>query len=167
MRKWPLLALLVFQTACALLFLFNILSTITGIGQLSWMVHELIELSAAVGLFLGAALGFVVLRHVMKRNAKVEDQLRVMSGAFMDVLQERFDDWNLTPAERDVALFSIKGMSTAEIAALRDTSEGTVKSQTNAIYRKAGVAGRMQLLSLFVEEMIEHGSEQERNSMNG
>jgi hypothetical protein len=36
-------------------------------------------------------------------------------------------------------------MSTAEIAALRSTSEGTVKAQTNAIYRKAGVTGRSQL----------------------
>ena len=54
----------------------------------------------------------------------------------------------------DVALFAIKGMSTAEIAALRSTSEGTVKAQTNAIYRKAGVSGRPQLLSLFIEDLM-------------
>ena len=50
-----------------------------------------------------------------------------------------------------MALFAIKGMSTAEIARLRTTSEGTVKAQTAAIYRKAGVSGRPQLLSLFIE----------------
>ena len=60
----------------------------------------------------------------------------------------------LTPSERDVALFAIKGMSTAEIASLRSTSEGTVKAQTNAIYRKAGVSGRSQLLSLFIEDLM-------------
>ncbi|MFN3578474.1 MAG: helix-turn-helix transcriptional regulator, partial [Tabrizicola sp.] len=54
----------------------------------------------------------------------------------------------------DVALFAIKGMSTAEIAQLRSTSEGTVKAQTNAIYRKAGVTGRPQLLSLFIEDLM-------------
>ena len=53
-----------------------------------------------------------------------------------------------------VALFAIKGMSTAEIAALRSTSEGTVKAQTNAIYRKAGVSGRSQLLSLFIDDLM-------------
>jgi hypothetical protein len=53
-----------------------------------------------------------------------------------------------------VALFAIKGLTTAEIAALRGTSEGTVKAQTNAIYRKAGVTGRPQLLSLFIDELI-------------
>jgi DNA-binding NarL/FixJ family response regulator len=45
-------------------------------------------------------------------------------------------------------------MSTAEIATLRNTSEGTVKAQTNAIYRKAGVTGRPQLLSLFIEDLM-------------
>jgi len=73
----------------------------------------------------------------------------------MDLLEEKFDIWALTAAERDVALFSIKGLSTAEIAALRDTSEGTVKAQTNAIYRKAGVSGRPQLLSLFIEDLMQ------------
>ena len=73
----------------------------------------------------------------------------------MDLLEERFTLWGLTPAERDVALFAIKGLSTAEIATLRSTSEGTVKAQTNAIYRKAGVTGRPQLLSLFIEDLID------------
>ena len=72
----------------------------------------------------------------------------------MDLLEERFSEWALSPAERDVALFAIKGMSTAEIGVLRKTSEGTVKAQTNAIYRKAGVTGRPQLLSVFIEDLM-------------
>ena len=73
----------------------------------------------------------------------------------MELLEDSFAEWGLTPAERDVALFAIKGLSTQEIATLRQTSEGTVKAQTNAIYRKAGVAGRPQLLSLFIEDLME------------
>ena len=41
-----------------------------------------------------------------------------------------------------MAWFTIKGLSIAEIARLRGTSEGTVKAHSNAIYRKAGVSGR-------------------------
>jgi DNA-binding NarL/FixJ family response regulator len=37
---------------------------------------------------------------------------------------------------------------------LRQTSEGTVKAQTNAIYRKAEVSGRSQLLSLFIDDLM-------------
>ena len=51
-------------------------------------------------------------------------------------------------------MFAIKGLSTREIAELRDTSEGTVKAQTNAIYKKAGVSGRSQLLSLFIDDLM-------------
>ncbi|MEL7180552.1 MAG: helix-turn-helix transcriptional regulator, partial [Pseudomonadota bacterium] len=101
---------------------------------------------------------WVVLRRTMARNVVVEDQLRLASGAFMDVLEERFAAWELTPAERDVALFAIKGMSTQEIAALREVSEGTIKAQTNAIYRKADVSGRTQLLSLFIDDLMDASS---------
>ena len=125
-----------------------------GVAPLSWQFYELVELGAALGLLLGVGFGWIVLRRTMARNVAVEDQLRLASGAFMDVLEERFARWALTPAERDVALFAIKGMSTQEIAGLREVSEGTIKAQTNAIYRKAGVSGRTQLLSLFIDDLM-------------
>ncbi|MGB1147708.1 MAG: helix-turn-helix transcriptional regulator, partial [Alphaproteobacteria bacterium] len=57
--------------------------------------------------------------------------------------------------ERDVALFAIKGSSIAEISELRGTKEGTIKAQLNAIYRKADVTGRPQLISYFIEGMLD------------
>ena len=80
--------------------------------------------------------------------------MRVASGAFLELLEEHFVRWSLTPSERDVALLSVKGLSIGEIAALRETREGTVKAQCAAVYRKAGVSGRAQLLSLFVEDLM-------------
>ena len=120
----------------------------------SWHIYELVEIGAAVGLFLGVLFGVLLLRKMMVRNTHIEDQLRLVSGAFMEVLDEYFTAWGLTLAERDVALFAIKGMSTSEMADLRDVSEGTIKAQTNAIYRKANVSSRTQLLSLFIDELI-------------
>lgn len=112
------------------------------------------EIGAAFGLVIGAVLGALAMRRVIQDRNSAQERLRRQSGAFMDLLEERFTEWGLTPAERDVALFAIKGMSTAEIAVLRATSEGTVKAQTNAIYRKAGVSGRSQLLSLFIDDLM-------------
>lgn len=156
MKLGPILiGLLAVQVFCAGFFLWDILSSLLGLQPISWRAHELMEIGAAFGLILGAIMGGLVVRRAVRRTARVEDQLRAASGAFMDVLDEKFVDWNLTPAEQDVALFSIKGLSTAEIAVLRDTSEGTVKAQTNAIYRKAGVTGRPQLLSLFIEDLMD------------
>jgi DNA-binding CsgD family transcriptional regulator len=137
-------------------FVSDILSSLFGIytRPISWESRELLEIGAAVGLILGLVLGALALRRTLKQRNIAEERLRRASGAFMDLLEERFVEWGLTPAERDVALFAIKGMSTAEIAGLRNTSEGTVKAQTNAIYRKAGVSGRPQLLSLFIDDLM-------------
>jgi DNA-binding CsgD family transcriptional regulator len=70
------------------------------------------------------------------------------------VLNKRFDDWSLTEAERHVAVLSIKGFSIAEIANLRQTAQGTTKAQAAAVYRKADVSGRLQLLSLFLDDLM-------------
>lgn len=153
--NWFIAAILVVQVLCAAFFGWNILGALLGLPPISWGLFELIEIGAAVGLLLGIATGAYALRQAYRRTAVAEARLRAASGAFMDLLEERFADWGLTPAERDVALFAIKGMSTAEIATLRETSEGTVKAQTNAIYRKAGVSGRPQLLSLFIDDLME------------
>ena len=154
MNAKVVLVIVAVQVICAVLFAFKITSSIFGFAPYAWELHELIEIGAAVGLLLGSVMGWIALRRTMARNAEIEDQLRLASGAFMDVLEERFAGWDLTPAERDVALFAIKGMSTQEIAGLRCVSEGTIKAQTNAIYRKAGVSGRTQLLSLFIDELM-------------
>lgn len=139
-------------------FFGNILSSFYGFAPINWQVSEYIEMGAAGGLVLGVVLGATMLRRTMRENARISLQLRAASTAFRELLEERFIEWGLTPAERDVALFAIKGMSTQEIAALRSTSEGTVKAQTNAIYRKAGVTGRPQLLSLFIDDLMDEGA---------
>ena len=144
------------QAFCAVFFVSDILSSVLGLysAPLSWQTRELLELGAAVGLILGLILGAVLLFRALRERNVAREKLRRASGAFMDLLEERFAEWALSPAERDVALFAIKGMSTAEIGVLRQTSEGTVKAQTNAIYRKAGVTGRPQLLSVFIEDLM-------------
>jgi DNA-binding CsgD family transcriptional regulator len=152
-----LVAIIAVQVVCAVFFLGNILSSILGFAPIGWQISEFIELGAALGLVLGVAAGLVALRRSRSETARMAESLRLASSAFADLLEERFAVWGLTPAERDVALFAIKGLSTGEIAALRETSEGTVKAQTAAIYRKAGVTGRPQLLSLFIEDMMAGG----------
>ena len=133
------------------------MSSVLGLplGPFSWTVVELIEVGAAIGLLIGTVMGALALRAARARSHKAEEALRHAQAAFREVLDERFAEWDLTPAERDVALFAIKGFSTQDMAKLRGVSEGTIKAQTNAIYRKAGVAGRPQLLSLFIDELIE------------
>ncbi|MBV7408651.1 helix-turn-helix transcriptional regulator [Maritimibacter sp. DP1N21-5] len=155
--RYFIAAALVIQALCAGFFIADMLSSTIGLRAtpIPWQAREIIEIGAGFGLLLGIVLGAVALRRSRSRHLAAEAKLRVASTAFMDLLAEYFDEWSLTPAERDVALFVVKGLSTADIAALRTTSEGTVKAQTNAIYRKAGVSSRAQLLSVFIDGLME------------
>ncbi len=158
-RKGVVIGLLVIQLISTLFFVSDIFSSLLGLpfGPLDWRAREMIELGAALGLVIGIVAGVLVLMAIQRRATRIESQMRAASGAFAELVQDRFDEWGLTLAERDVAYFSIKGLSLAEIAGVRETSEGTVKAQTNAIYRKAGVKGRAQLLSLFIEDLMDGG----------
>jgi DNA-binding CsgD family transcriptional regulator len=157
-RFWtPLLAIVAVQAVCTLFFVWDIVAGVLGLNRapMAWELRELMEIGAALGLILGVAMGALYLRSVIRRNRAMATQLRRASGAFAEFLEERFAAWGLTPSERDVAWFTIKGLSIAEIARMRGTSEGTIKAQSNAIYRKAGVTGRTQLLSVFLEDLME------------
>ena len=157
--KLPFVVVAVFvvQLLCAVFFVSDIVMTILGVraSPIAWHMRELLEIGASIGLILGVVLGAAVLQRAMKRSNESEERLRLVSSAFMDVVDEKFTEWCLTAAEKDVALFLLKGMSTQEISDLRQTSEGTVKAQTNAIYRKADVTGRPQFLSLFIDDLME------------
>ncbi len=148
--------LLLVQTGCAMVFLADIVLSAFGIygRPLAWTTRELMEMGAGFGLLLGMISAGILVWSAFRDLRKAELRLGRASGAFSELLNIRFDEWGLTAAERDVAMFAIKGLSVQDMARLRETSEGTVKSQAAAIYRKAGVTGRPQLLSLFIEDMI-------------
>lgn len=156
-KSLGLALVLALQAVCAGFFVYDIVASVLAlpVAPIPWIAHELLEIGAALGLLLGAGLTAFSLRRAEIRRRAAEDRLAELSGAFHELVQSRFADWRLTPAERDVAFFVMKGFSTAEIAALRETSEGTVKAQTAAIYRKAEVSGRAQLMSLFIDDLMD------------
>ena len=155
-RASVFLALLLAQAMCAAFFSSDLLMSALGISTapLSWTMRELMELGALIGLFLGMVFGGILVWRAFRDLSRAEQQLQRASSGFVDLMNTRFGEWNLTSAERDVALLAIKGLNVQEIAQLRNTSEGTVKSQTAQIYRKAEVTGRPQLLSLFIEDLL-------------
>lgn len=69
-------------------------------------------------------------------------------------IDSQFDAWGLTPAERDIGLMLLKGLTHKEIADTRSTSERTVRQQGREVYRKAGVSGRAELSAWFLEDLL-------------
>lgn len=83
-------------------------------------------------------------------RAEAHALMRGLSAA----IDQQFDRWGLTEAEREVGLLQLKGLSHKDIAAVRGTSERTVRQQALAIYRKGGLSGRAELSAFFLEDLL-------------
>ena len=154
-RRTILWTLFAIQGVCCIYFVLDVVLDLFVPGHNSTLAEsDIVEAIITVALFFGLAFTASELRHVLRRQDQMADQLKVASGAFADLLELRFTEWNLTEAERAVAVLAIKGYSVADMANLRDTAQGTVKAQCAALYRKADVSGRLQLLSLFLDDLM-------------
>ena len=69
-------------------------------------------------------------------------------------IEKQFNEWHFSPAEKDVALLLIKGLSLKEISQIRQTSEKTIQAQSLSIYSKSSVKGRNELAAFFLEDLL-------------
>lgn len=93
--------------------------------------------------------------------AKVQSDLNKYKSETQHLLKglsEKIDlqmtQWELTKSEKEVTLLLLKGLSTKEIASIRQTSENTIKQQCNSIYQKSNLSGRMELSAFFLEDLF-------------
>jgi DNA-binding CsgD family transcriptional regulator len=149
-----LAVLILLQAFCVFFFVSDLAVELIShhSSVLAW--HNLMEIVANVGLIAGILVEARLLADMSRRQATAETALAAASGAMGDKIEQHFRDWGLTRTEADIALFTIKGFSISEIAGLRGSAEGTVKSHLNAIYRKAGIQGRTQLTSMLIEDLM-------------
>lgn len=151
-RPVLLVVLILFQIICTGFFVYDVIVDI-GEGEVS-LLHLLPEAAATLGLIVGLVFETRTLMALLRRQAHMEKSLGVAAGALAELMEDYFRQWALTPSEADVAAFTIKGYSIAEIATLRGSAEGTVKTHLNAIYRKSGLQGRGQLVSVLIEDLL-------------
>ena len=71
-----------------------------------------------------------------------------------EAINTQFGRWNLTDAEREVALLLLKGLSHKEVATIRAVSERTVREQSRSVYTKSGLSGRTALSAFFLEDLL-------------
>ena len=119
-----------------------------------WTLFLVCAAVAAVVLVVGTSFMILELRRILQRNASMEIGIRAARGEMQAVIDKYFAEWRLSDAERDVALLLLKGLDNETIASIRGTATGTVRAQCAGIYAKAGVDGRSQLMSVFMEELL-------------
>ena len=138
-----------------------------GLGATE-LVLEVSELLLTIAAAVGVALV------VVRMNAQHEERMtlardlaaaraegeswRKRVQAHLDglgaAIERQLEAWDLTPAEREVALLMLKGFSHKEIGALRGTGEATVRQQARAVYEKSGREGRAAFCAFFLEDLL-------------
>ncbi|WP_374528074.1 helix-turn-helix transcriptional regulator [Novosphingobium sp.] len=144
-------AIVVVQAVAAVFFVADALGDAAEDGMTR---HILIEALIAFALLAGVGLGAWHTRVLLAEARRSEQALAIASGALAEHIARKFDEWGLTRAESDVALFALKGCDAAEIARLRHASPGTVRAQLSHVYAKAGVTSQAALVSLFIEDLL-------------
>ncbi|MEX0943665.1 MAG: hypothetical protein WD002_14100 [Pseudomonadales bacterium] len=123
--------------------------------------HIIIEL----GVLVAAAAGIALLWHKWREatldlgDAKVaaerwRKESETLLKGLSQAIDRQFAEWRLAPAEAQVALLLLKGLSLKEIAGVRSSSERTIREQARAVYRKAGLSGRSALSAFFLEDLL-------------
>lgn len=135
-------------------------------GVASWhiFIESAVALIALVGVYY-VMRGHFRLQRTLEKEQQFSNELQTealkwkrVSKTYLEGLSTEIDNqlnhWGLTEAEKDVTFFLLKGLSIKEIASLRQTSTKTVRTQTNAVYSKSGLAGRSELSAFFLEDLL-------------
>ena len=154
-RNWGLVLLMAVQAICALFFIVDVFADIAVQGGvLHLTAHVVVESLATLTLIAAIVLEGRLFLRLLRQRERLERDLAVAASEVHEAIYAQFSEWRLSPAESDVAMFLVKGLGTAEIAGMRGSAEGTVKAHFNAIFRKAGVHSRAELLSLLIDHIL-------------
>lgn len=129
--------------------------------------HGLLELSV-VGASLGAALwlwrgwrraarALTATASALSASSAERDAWRARAEqarqAFGEAVSAQFAAWDLSPAEREVALLLLQGHGHKEIAYRTGRSERTVRQHAVAVYAKSRLQGRAELAAFFLSDL--------------
>jgi DNA-binding CsgD family transcriptional regulator len=110
------------------------------------------------------------LQRSLAEHQEERDQWRTRTEQLVRGLGAEIDlqlrTWSLTPSEREIALFLLKGYGHRQIAAELAKSERTVQGHAAEIYRKSGLATRAELSAFFLENLIIEWGSSEANAQD-
>lgn len=73
---------------------------------------------------------------------------------FLKIINEQFDNWKLSPVEKEIGLLLIKGLSFEEIAEVRQTTPKTARKQAVSLYSKSNLKNRNEFAAWFLEDLL-------------
>lgn len=167
---------IVIITILSLVTLMVIFDLITDAKEGVVVWHVLVEGSAGLAALFGI---FYFLRDSYNLKHRLSDSLKenlqlqkesnewkAEAKKYIEGLSHSIDQqltkWNLTAAEKEVALLLLKGLSLKEVAEIRNTTEKTARVQSIAVYSKSGLSGRSELAAFFLEDLLQPQAVQQK-----
>lgn len=169
----PLLALTL--VAFLLMACLAAVDLVSDLREGTTVSHVVVEGSILLVGFLGATLVARQLRQATRLARAAAAEARALAGelaksaadadrwrnearelmrGLSQAIDEQFERWQLSPAEKEVGLLLLKGLSHREIADARSVTEATARQQARAVYKKAGLSGRHDLAAFFLEDLM-------------
>jgi len=91
-----------------------------------------------------------VIESLKTKNQKLND----INLSFWNSIQDQFKSWNLTEAEKEIAILLLRGLSNQQIAAIRGKSLKTIENQAFSIYQKSGTTGKLEFIAYFISPLL-------------
>lgn len=129
------------------------------------LVEGLMGVAALFGVFY-LIKGSLNLKHKLsdsvRENKLLKEEARNWKNAAQKYIEglslsidQQMTKWNLSVAEKEVALLLLKGLSLKEVAEIRNTTEKTARVQSISVYSKSGLSGRSELAAFFLEDLLQ------------
>lgn len=163
----------VLKFSLAVVIVFGVFDIVEDFYNGSTATHVAID--TTLTLLVVTALGLLIARtrnsaaqirsefDLVKKGAQQAiEERQILQRGLGEYISAQLETWNLSAAEKEIALLLIKGLSHREIADLRSTSERTVRQQSQSIYAKAGLKGRTELSAYFLEDLLAPFSKKSR-----
>ena len=148
-------------SACMWVLLIAVLQTAAMVCFVMGTEHvRLPSITAIFSLFMAFTASVLCLAYhhfyCLLKTERDQDQTarRVEKASIETTVKIYSDEWRLTKAEAEVALYVVKGFSNIEIAELRGAALPTIKTQLSKVYEKSKLGSRYQLMAFIVDEML-------------
>lgn len=159
----------------SVIVLFFLIGLFTAVDVLEdWHAHiplRHIVPEIMIAIFCIVSMTYLFLRFASNRRKSLEQikaelkatkkaagdwqvQAEKLKHGITEAISAQLGRWGLTSSEQEISFLLIKGLSTKEIAEARHTTEGTIRFQCSAIYKKTGLHGRAQLVAFFLEDLL-------------
>lgn len=151
--------------AISFLTLFDLITDLKeGVTWWHVSIEGIVALIAGVG-FIYLLKGKFKLKHIIEdervltgklieENNKYKEHSKSYIEGLSVTIDKQLSDWELSKSEKEVAFLLLKGFSLKEVAEVRGTTEKTARTQSAAIYAKAGLSNRAQLSAFFLEDLL-------------